>query len=211
MAIVVVDTGYGNLRSVEKAVETAASRSSRAAEPVIRSGDPDEIRKASRLVLPGQGAFSDCALAMRGGIGAAVTEFIVTGRPMFGICIGLQLLFESSEEAPGVAGLGHFKGTVRKLVGGDGIKIPHMGWNCLRLEQPTPNLLERSGAQGEYFYFVHSFHAVPDEASVLLATVDYGPNRVTAAVGRDNVFATQFHPEKSQSVGLGLLTEFLSQ
>ena len=210
MAIIVVDTGSGNLRSVEKAVETAASRS-RQTEDVIRSSDPDTIRKASRLVLPGQGAFSDCAKAMQNGIGAAVTEFIATGRPMYGICIGLQLLFESSEEAPGVAGLGYFKGHVRKLIGGDGIKIPHMGWNSLRFEQSNPNLLERSGAKEQYFYFVHSFHAVPAEPAVLLATVDYGTNRVTAAVGRENVFASQFHPEKSQSAGLDLLTEFLNQ
>lgn len=211
MTIVVVDTGYGNLRSVEKAVETAATHSSRPAETVVRSNDPDEIRRASRVVLPGQGAFGDCAEALRGGLGSALLEFIATGRPLFGICIGLQLLFESSEEAPGVAGLGHFRGVVRKLIGGDGIKIPHMGWNSLRLEQPDSHLLRRSGAENQYFYFVHSFHAIPDETTVLLATVDYGPNRVTAAVGRENVFATQFHPEKSQSVGLGLLTEFLNQ
>jgi len=123
----------------------------------------------------------------------------------------LQLLFESSEEAPGVVGLGHFKGHVRRLIGGDGIKIPHMGWNSLRFEQANPSLLERSGAKEQYFYFVHSFHAVPDEPNVLLATVDYGTNRVTAAVGRENVFASQFHPEKSQSAGLSLLTEFLNQ
>ena len=211
MAIVVVDTGSGNLRSVEKAVEAAASRASRPHDGVVRSSDPDQIRKASRLILPGQGAFGDGAKAMQGGIGSAVTEFISTGRPFFGICIGLQLLFEASEEAPGVKGLGYFRGEVKKLAGGDGIKIPHMGWNRLRFERPNPAVLGPARAEEQYFYFVHSFHAVPAEASVVLATVDYGTNRVTAAIGRDNVFATQFHPEKSQSVGLGLLTEFLNQ
>jgi glutamine amidotransferase len=163
------------------------------------------------LILPGQGAFGDGAKVMQGGIGSAVTEFIGTGRPFFGICIGLQLLFESSEEAPGVAGLGLFKGEVKRLIGGDGIKIPHMGWNCLRFERPNPPILGLCGATDQYFYFVHSYHAVPADPKELLATVEYGSNRVTAAVGRDNVFATQFHPEKSQSVGLSLLAEFLNQ
>jgi len=211
VAIVVVDTGSGNLRSVEKAVEAAASHASRPHDGVVRSSDPDAIRSASRLILPGQGAFGDGAKAMQGGIGAAVTEFISTGRPFFGICIGLQLLFEASEEAPGVKGLGHFRGEVKKLEGGDGIKIPHMGWNQLRFERPNPAVLGPARAEKQFFYFVHSFHAVPADASVVLATVDYGSNRVTAAIGRDNVFATQFHPEKSQSVGLGVLTEFLNQ
>jgi len=210
VAIVVVDTGSGNLRSVEKAVQAAAARTTRPQDPVVRSSDPNEIRKATRVILPGQGAFGDGARAMQGGIGAAVTEFIRSGHPFFGICIGLQLLFESSEEAPGVAGLGYFQGQVKKLVGGKGIKIPHMGWNRLRFEQPH-SVLGRCEAEDQYFYFVHSFHAVPADSNVLLATVEYGANRVTAAVGRENVFATQFHPEKSQSFGLRLLTEFLNQ
>jgi imidazole glycerol-phosphate synthase subunit HisH len=211
MTTVVVDTGSGNLRSVEKAAETAGGLASCRDTSVVRTNDPDRIRKASRLILPGQGAFGDGAKAMQGGIGSAVLEFIESGRPFFGICIGLQLLFESSDEAPGVQGLGVFRGHVRRLNGGPGIKIPHMGWNALDLQTERPSLLTKSAASGQYFYFVHSFHAVPAEPDVLLATVEYGSNRVTAAVGRDNVFATQFHPEKSQRVGLALLTEFFGQ
>ena len=211
MATIVVDTGSGNLRSVEKAAEAAAQLASGRGLPVTRTGDPDVIRKAERLILPGQGAFGDLAKAMQNGVGPAVLEFIQTGKPFFGICVGLQLLFETSEEAPGVRGLGIFRGQVKRLVGGAGIKIPHMGWNSLNFEAKQPQLLATCGAEGRYFYFVHSFHAVPAESGVLLATVDYGTNRVTAAVGRDNVFATQFHPEKSQRAGLLLLTEFFSQ
>ncbi len=210
MPTVVVDTGSGNLRSVEKAAETAAGLS-RGASAVVRSSDPDVIRKASRLILPGQGAFGDGARALQGGIGPAVLEFIQSGRPFFGICIGLQLLFERSEEAPGVHGLGYFRGEVRRLQGGSGIKIPHMGWNSLKLESPDAPLLAQCNAARQYFYFVHSFHAVPTEPGVLLATVEYGSNQITAAVGRDNVFATQFHPEKSQRLGLTLLAEFFKQ
>jgi glutamine amidotransferase len=212
MPTVVVDTGSGNLRSVEKAAEAAAEIAGGADSNVVRSSDPNVIRKASRLILPGQGAFGDCVRALQeSGIGSAVLEFIATGNPLFGICVGLQLLFESSEEAPGVAGLGIFRGQVRRLQGGPGIKIPHMGWNALRFEVERPRYLASSAAPNEYFYFVHSFHAVPEEPQELLATVDYGTNRITAAVGRDNVFATQFHPEKSQRAGLALLTEFFRQ
>ncbi len=211
MTTVVVDTGSGNLRSVEKAAESAAGLGARAGASVIRSSDPDAIRKASRLILPGQGAFGDGAKAMQGGIGQAVLEFIRSGKPFFGICIGLQLLFESSEEAPGVCGLGLFRGEVSRLRGGPGIKIPHMGWNSLHFETSKPAILTPSGANNQYFYFVHSFHALPSEPGVLLATVRHGSNRITAAVGRDNVFATQFHPEKSQRAGLALLAEFFNQ
>ena len=211
MTTIVVDTGSGNLRSVEKAAEAAAESANCRGATVVRTGDPDRIRRASRVILPGQGAFGDGARAMQGGIGQAVLEFIQTGKPFFGICIGLQLLFESSDEAPGVRGLGVFQGVVRRLQGGAGIKIPHMGWNSLEFETESASLLSQSGAGNQYFYFVHSFHAVPAEPGVLLATVGYGSNRVTAAVGRDNVFATQFHPEKSQRAGLALLTEFFNQ
>ncbi len=210
MPTVVVDTGSGNLRSVEKAAEKAAELAG-AVVTVTRSSDPDAIRKASRLILPGQGAFGDGARAMQGGIGPAVLEFIRSGKPFFGICIGLQLLFDSSEEAPGVTGLGYFRGNVRRLKADGGIKIPHMGWNALKLETLGPSLLTSSNAAQKYFYFVHSFHAVPTEPGVLLATVGYGSNQITAAVGRDNVFATQFHPEKSQRLGLTLLAEFFRQ
>jgi len=209
MPTVVVDTGSGNLRSVEKAAETAAEMARGAEANVVRSSDPDMIRRASRLILPGQGAFGDCVRAIQGGIGAAVMDFIASGKPLFGICVGLQLLFEGSDEAPGVRGLGILRGHVRRLQGGANIKIPHMGWNALEFQVPEPPYLGPARAENEYFYFVHSYHAVPDESGVTLATVDYGSNRVTAAVGRDNVFATQFHPEKSQAAGIRLLSSFL--
>jgi glutamine amidotransferase len=133
-----------------------------------------------------------------------------SGTPYLGICLGLQMLFESSEEAPGACGFGWFKGAVRKLSGGPGVKIPHMGWNSLTLQSGGHALLEAAGGAGTYVYFVHSFHAVASEPDVVKATVQHGDNVVTAAVARDNVIATQFHPEKSQAAGQGLLRRFLA-
>ena len=210
MNVVVVDTGFANYHSVIKAVERAGET-----EPglkVERTRDPDRIRAADKLVMPGQGGFKDCALAFEGGLGTSIIESVQSGKPFFGICLGLQVLIEGSEEAPGVAGLGLFTGAVRHLERAPGLKIPHMGWN--RLESPAPKSdwrapLATTGL-GEWFYFDHSYHAVPDDPSLVLGTVGYGPNQVTACVGRDNVFATQFHPEKSQHAGLELLAKFLS-
>lgn len=201
----VVDIGMGNLRSVAKAVETAGEGH----VEVVRSRDPELVRKADRLVFPGQGGFGDCARELASELGPALLEAIGRGTPYLGICLGLQVLFESSEEAPGAAGLGWFRGDVRKLAGGSGIKIPHMGWNELELENGGHPHLQAAGGAGAWLYFVHSFHAVPAEADLLRAAVRYGPNRVTAAVARDNVLATQFHPEKSQAAGLALLGSFL--
>jgi glutamine amidotransferase len=142
-------------------------------------------------------------------LGSALTEAILerlrAGTPYFGICLGLQILFESSDEAPGVAGWSWFPGRVERLEGGPGIKIPHMGWNQVELAGGAHPLLPAR----EWFYFVHSYHAVPQDADVVRASAGYGPNRVTAAIGRDHVFATQFHPEKSQAAGLALLSRFL--
>lgn len=127
-----------------------------------------------------------------------------------GICLGLQILFETSEEAPGAAGFGWFKGAVKKLVGDTSIKIPHMGWNSLELTSGGHPLLEAAGGANTYVYFVHSFHAAATEAGVVKATVQHGHNVITAAVSRDNVMATQFHPEKSQAAGIALLRRFLT-
>jgi glutamine amidotransferase len=132
------------------------------------------------------------------------------GTPYFGICMGLQILFESSEESPGSPGFGWFQGSVQKLVGGPSIKIPHMGWNSLNLRHGGHPLLVAAGGEDAYVYFVHSFHAVPVDESLVKATVQHGNNVVTAAVGRDNVVATQFHPEKSQTAGIALLRHFLT-
>lgn len=211
MLVVVVDTGLGNVRSVEKAVETAAQELGLRNVRVERTADPDRVREADRLIVPGQGAFRDAAIALRDGLGELLHERLRAGTPYLGICLGLQILFESSDECPGAAGLGYFKGHVQRLEGGPGIKIPHMGWNQLEPRGPLPPALERAGGAGTWFYFVHSYHAVPEDSSLLSATVQYGGNVVTAAIARDNVLATQFHPEKSQAAGLRLLAGFMSQ
>ena len=205
MNTVVVDIGLGNLRSVAKALETAGEGRA----TVTRSRDPDVIRRADRVVVPGQGGFGECARGIAGGIAEALTEAVQRGVPYLGICLGLQVLFESSEEAAGVPGLGWMRGEVRRLAGAPGIKIPHMGWNQLELEGGGHPDLTAAGGEATWVYFVHSFHAVPSEKDVLRATASYGPNRVTAAVARDNVLGTQFHPEKSQAAGLALLAGFL--
>jgi glutamine amidotransferase len=210
MLVVVVDTGLGNLRSVEKAVATAAAEHD-SSTSLVRSADPDVVRRADRLVVPGQGGFRDGARALAGGLGEVLLEKIRGGTPYLGICLGLQLLFDESDEAPGERGLGWFPGRVVRLEGGPGLKIPHMGWNQLELENGGHPCLQAAGGSGAWVYFVHSYHAVPSEPTLRKASVSYGPNRVTAAVARDNVLATQFHPEKSQRAGLALLGAFLSE
>jgi glutamine amidotransferase len=207
MQVVIVDTGYGNLRSVERATQAAARELSQAVS-VTRSADTAAIQRADAVIFPGQGAFLDCRKALSQELSDSILDKIKSGAPFLGICIGLQLLFEGSEEAPGCAGLGWFKGQVRRLDAA-GVKIPHMGWNQLQLQSGGHPALAAAGGDGTWVYFVHSFHALPSESGVLKASVTYGKNEVTAAVARDNVLATQFHPEKSQGAGLALLKEFL--
>lgn len=203
MRVIVVDTGLGNLRSVERAV-----RAARSDVDVTRSADPDLLRSADKLVFPGQGGFRDCVQALANGLGDALVERLKAGVPYFGICLGLQVLFESSAEAPDSKGLGWFRGRVLRLTPEEGIKIPHVGWNQLEPRPPSHPFFRTTDA-GAWFYFVHSFFAVPDDPSIVVATSTHGQNRITAAVNRDNVFASQFHPEKSQENGLNLLAEFL--
>jgi imidazole glycerol-phosphate synthase subunit HisH len=210
MLAVVVDTGLGNLRSVHKAVETAAAELTGPVE-VVRSGEPEVVRRADRVVVPGQGGFRDCVRALSHGLDQALVEKIRAGTPYLGICLGLQILFENSEEAPGERGLGLFAGSVRRLKGGAGIKIPHIGWNQLELGNGGHEHLSAAGGHGAWVYFVHSFHAVAADASAVVATSGYGENSICAAVARDNVFATQFHPEKSQRAGIALLRSFLGK
>ena len=205
--VAVVDYGMGNLQSVVQALRAAAP----AGTEVVRTSAPEQVRAADRLVVPGQGGFRDAAAALaENGLGESVLEKMREGSPYLGICLGLQILFEASQEAPGVAGFGWFKGSVDRLVGGPEIKIPHMGWNALELKSGGHPLLTAAGGANTYVYFVHSFHAVATEPDVVKATVQHGSNVVTAAVSRDNVMATQFHPEKSQAAGIALLRRFLT-
>ena len=198
--VAIVDLGLGNLHSVAKAFERAG------ANPQL-SADPDVLLRADRLVMPGQGAFRECAHALRGEVGDAVREWIGSGRPYLGICLGMQALFESSEEAPGEKGLAIFRGKVqrfaRDLADADGhpLKVPHIGWNQIDSRHPVFE-------DGEWYYFVHSYYCVPDDESLVAATTDYG-GPFCSAIARDNVLACQFHPEKSQHAGARVISHFL--
>jgi glutamine amidotransferase len=205
----------GNLRSVQRAIEQAATLAGRGCAVAI-SSDLEVIARADKVVMPGQGAFRDCAAAVEGPLGEALRALIRRGTPYLGICLGMQALFETSEEAPGAAGLGIFGGAVKRLpdgaidpTTGQAVKIPHMGWNEIELLRPGAGALAAFDGTSPYFYFVHSFHAVPEDPSLVAAVTRHGPHRITAAVQRDNVTATQFHPEKSQGKGLELLAAFL--
>jgi glutamine amidotransferase len=204
--VVIVDVGLGNLHSVGKALELSGRE--HGIVP-IRTSDPELVRRADALVVPGQSNFDGFLNALGPDLYEVLLERLRAGTPYLGICLGLQILFESSEESPGFKGLGWFKGAVKKLQGAPGIKIPHMGWNALDLRGGGHPALSAAGGDGEHVYFVHSFHAVAMDPDVTRATVSYGPNTVTAAVARDNVLATQFHPEKSQAAGIRLLGSFL--
>ena len=196
--IAIIDYGMGNLHSVEKAFSVVGAK-------VQVTADPDAIATADKVVLPGVGAFGECmANLQRRCLVSVIRDALVSGRPFLGICLGLQLLFEGSEEAPGVAGLGFFAGQVEKIKA-PGLKIPHMGWNSLEVRQDSP-LFQPKEAE-RYVYFVHSYHAVPKDKSIITAVTDYG-GPVTAAVGRGVVQAVQFHPEKSSAVGLAMLRAF---
>ncbi|HEU5055900.1 MAG TPA: imidazole glycerol phosphate synthase subunit HisH [Kofleriaceae bacterium] len=198
--IAVVDSGSGNLRSVERALAHVGGA------PVL-TADPDLVRRADKVVVPGQGAFADCMAAMRrSGLGEAVREVIRAGVPYLGICLGLQVLFEDSEEHGPVAGLGVLGGHVVRFPHGR-LKVPHIGWNQVRAHGEEALL---AGIPPEaHFYFIHSFVAVPDDPTCVALTCDYG-GAFCAAVRKDNLFACQFHPEKSQAVGLRLLANFAS-
>ncbi|MBX3128369.1 MAG: imidazole glycerol phosphate synthase subunit HisH [Polyangiaceae bacterium] len=205
--IVLLDVGLGNLRSVHKALE-AASRLGGVSIEVTRTRDPETVRRGDRIVVPGQGGFRDFARALAGPLAEALTEILRRGQPYFGICLGLQLLFTESDEAAGERGLGWLGGRVERLSGHD-VKIPHLGWNQLELTSPAHPYLLAAGGEGAWAYFVHSFHAVADDAAMVAAHATHGDNHITAAISHENVFATQFHPEKSQSAGIALLAAFL--
>ena len=211
--IVVCDVGLGNLRSVERALlEAAKQRGTVDRDHVEVTGDPARVAAADRLVFPGQGAFRDCSRAIVGATGDAVREHLAKGRPYLGICLGLQALFASSDEAAGCAGLGVVPGRVVKLrdgidpVTGASLKIPHIGWNHA---DPSERRGLLAGGPAEHFYFVHSYVVAPTDPSIVAATTEYG-ERFVRAIAYDNVFACQFHPEKSQRAGLSLLGRFLA-
>jgi imidazole glycerol-phosphate synthase subunit HisH len=199
MRIAVVDYGMGNLRSVSKALEHVASDAK-----VLLTAHPEEIRTAERVVVPGQGALPDCMRQLAAsGAREAVIE-ATRAKPFLGICIGLQMLFERGEEGD-AAGLGLLPGRVPRFHV-TGLKIPHIGWN--EVVQSRPHALWAGIPDRSRFYFVHSYYAQPREAALTAATCVYGAP-FTCAIARDNIFAVQFHPEKSQSAGLQLLSNFV--
>jgi glutamine amidotransferase len=197
--VAICDYGVGNLRSVERALLHAGA-------DVLLTGDAEQMRACAGVVLPGVGAFGAAVDALeRTGLGREVVDIARRGTPLLGVCLGHQLLFEESDENGGRAGLGLLPGRIVRLEASRG-KIPHMGWNRLHLTRPSP-LLEGVG-EGSHAYFVHSYSAVTDTDAVV-ATTDYGGELVAACV-RDNVWSTQFHPEKSGEAGLQLYANFVT-
>lgn len=207
--VAVVDYGMGNLRSVSQAVQHVAAQSGLTA---IVTSRPEEVRAADRVVLPGQGAMPDCMRELHdSGLQASVLE-AAAAKPLFGVCVGMQMLLDASDEGP-TDGLGLIHGRVvrfdlqgRLQPDGSRFKVPQMGWNRVRQAQPHP--LWAGIPDESYFYFVHSFYARPSDARHSVGEADYG-GRFTAAIARDNIFATQFHPEKSADQGLTLYRNFL--
>ncbi len=200
--IAVIDYGVGNLFSVEKALTALGAE-------VRVTSDAAEIAAADKIVLPGVGAFGDCMKNLTAtGLIPTIRACVAKGTPLLGICVGLQILFEGSEESPGVAGLGLLKGMVRKIQA-PGLKVPHMGWNSLIITEPRQSVdLFRNLSVKPYVYFVHSYHAVPADRSIITSAAVYG-ELLTASVAAGNIQATQFHPEKSGDVGLTILKNFI--
>ena len=201
--IVIIDYGMGNLRSAQKGFEKAG-------HDAVISSDPAAIGSAKGVVLPGVGAFADCFDGLRDrGFVEPVLGWIEGGNPLLGICVGMQLLFEYGEEGRGSPGLGVFGGRVVRFPdpATTGLKVPHMGWNKLEPVPENNNTILANLGSESYVYFVHSYHAAVADAGIVSAYTTYGVS-FPAVVGRDNVFATQFHPEKSQQVGIGILKAF---
>jgi len=197
-----VDYGSGNLRSVQRAIEHAGGT-------CLLVHTPAEAEQCAALVVPGVGSFGDCARQLReAGLWDVIKDWLDADRPYLGICLGYQLLFDSSEESPGAAGLGALAGKVVHFPRESGLKIPHMGWNQLHLTTPSDRLMKDLG-QNPDFYFVHSYYPVPEDPSVITSTCDYGLE-FAASVTRGNLSAVQFHPEKSQELGLVMLKNFIT-
>jgi len=207
--IAVVDTGSGNLRSVQKALSVSGG-------DVVVSGDPEVIARADKIVVPGQGAFGGCVAgldAAGGALRAAISDALASGTPYLGLCLGLQILFDTSDESADCKGLGVIPGRVVRFKVPAPLKVPHMGWNPCRqgsaARTPMGTALLRDIPDGTAFYFVHSFYGVPIDPDVVALQSDHGFD-FCAAVARDNLFACQFHPEKSQAAGLRLLHNFVT-
>jgi glutamine amidotransferase len=211
--IAVIDYGMGNLRSVQKALEKAGAKTK-------VTSDPADLGGCDKVVFPGVGAFGDAMRELkRRGLDSAIRDAIGAGKPFLGLCLGLQLLFEKSEEAPGVKGLCVLRGEVKRFRGSrfvargsiNGLKIPHMGWNQIsrfaKHDSRNPGIL-RGTPDGSYVYFVHSYYVKPKDRKVIMTTTDYGVTFVSA-VRDDNVYGFQFHPEKSQGLGLKILENFV--
>jgi glutamine amidotransferase len=196
--IALVTTGVGNVRSVLRALEKTGQSA------IEATSDPDAIRRADVLVVPGQGSFGAFAAALDGGLRASLVERIRAGAPYLGICLGLQILFDESDEAPGARGLSIFEGRVRRLAPGSEA-LPHMGWNRAELATPS-DVLEPA-----HYYFAHTYAAEPADRSITLATTTYGAQTFPSAVARDAVVGVQFHPEKSQRAGLASIERFFAR
>ncbi len=199
--VAIIDYDAGNIRSVEKAVALLGH------EAVV-TGKQEMILSADHVILPGVGAFGDAMDKLkRFGLIETIREAVRRKLPFLGICLGLQLMFESSEEAPGVEGLGLLPGKILRIPEGEGLKIPHIGWNSLKF--PNQGRLFRGIAEDAYVYFVHSYYLQADDPQIVTATTEYG-TLIHASVERDNLFACQFHPEKSSETGLMILQNFLN-
>ena len=197
--IAIIDYGAGNIQSVSKALAHIGC-------DCFVTRDKDEILKADSAVLPGVGSFGDTVDSLnKYGIKDAIREYIASGKPFLGICLGMQLLFPASEESPGAAGLGIYDGSISRIPNGEGLKIPHMGWNSLEIN-PKSRLF-KGIEKNPYVYFVHSYFLHALDRELVAATAEYGVT-IDAAVERGNVFATQFHPEKSGETGLQILRNF---
>lgn len=198
--IAIIDYDAGNIKSVEKALLLLG-------QDVVITGDREEILKADKVVLPGVGAFGDAMDNLRRtGLDQVIREVTDRGTPFLGICLGLQLLFERSDEAPGVDGLGILEGEILRIPDKNGLKIPHMGWNSLHLE--NNGRLFRGIEEGSYVYFVHSYYLKAADERIVKASTEYSTH-IHASVEKGNVFACQFHPEKSSDVGIQILRNFV--
>lgn len=197
--IAIIDYDAGNIKSVEKALKTLG-------QEVVVTRDADTILKADKVILPGVGAFGDAMGKLHDyGLVEVIHKVVEKNTPFLGICLGLQLMFESSEETPGVEGLGILKGKIVKIPENGDLKIPHMGWNSLHFQ--NEGRLFANLPQDSYVYFVHSYYLQADDETIVKATTDYS-TCIHASVEKDNVFACQFHPEKSSDVGLTILKNF---